>query len=59
MGSHIHAKLECVMYTPAHKELVVFLQDTHGPPDNIKHIFRDSGGTHTSALRLAKCLGTI
>ena len=47
------------MYTRAQKELVAILQGTHGNLENIKHIFRDMGGTHTSALRLAKCLETI
>jgi hypothetical protein len=58
VGIQSNVQLEYVMYTRAQKELGVFLQDTRGTPENIKHIFKDTGGTHTSALRLAKCFET-
>ena len=59
MGIQSDEKLEYVMYTRAQEELVVFLQDTHGTPENVKQIYTDRGGVHPSAVRLAKCLETI
>ena len=59
MGIQSNVNLEYAMYTRAQQELVVFLQDTHGTPENINHIFRDKSGARNSAPRFAKCLETI